>query len=319
MTFLVDLSPVALTWFLVPFGLNLGSFCNVLIHRLPLEAPEDRNVVTTPSHCPGCGARIRWFHNVPLLSWLWLRGKCAACGWRIPVRYFLVELLGGALLGGLHWVAPFGSLLWLKLVICGFALLVLFFTDLTEFILPDVIQFPLMVLGVLFTLPQMIWPQATHRIALEGWQMLSVETLHNGLQMAPAWSIPGGAVTWLESLIGLVAGYGAPWLLATGYVLFNNQVMVRLFHRERIEEGMGMGDFKMLAWVGAFWGWQVMLGVFFLGALLGGMLGIFVWVFRKGKAHTMLPFGCPLALAVPVVVFFGRGFWELYLSMQMVY
>ena len=87
------------TWiislFLAPFGLVLGSFANVLIHRLPQEDPAERNVVTVPSHCPGCKARIRPWHNVPLVSWLWLRGRCAQCGWRIPVRYPLVELLGG--------------------------------------------------------------------------------------------------------------------------------------------------------------------------------------------------------------------------------
>lgn len=314
MPLFVDLPPAALSWFLAPFGLILGSFCNVLIHRLPQEKPEDRNVVTTPSHCPGCGARIRWFHNIPLLSWLALRGKCAACGWRIPFRYFLVELVGGLILGGMHWVAPFGTLLWFKCVVCAFALLVLFFTDLTEYILPDALQFPLMALGVLFTLPQMVWPQATHRVALEGWSMLSVETFHNGLQVAPAWTLPGAAVTWQDSLIGLVAGYGAPWLLATGYVLLNNQVLARLFGKARIEEAMGMGDFKLLAWLGAFWGWQAMLGIFAIGVVLGGLVGMALIALRRGQWSTLLPFGCSLALGVPVAVFFGRGLWDLYCS-----
>ena len=87
------------TWFLsamlAPFGLVLGSFANVLIHRLPQEAEAERDVVRRPSHCPSCKARIRPWHNIPLAGWLWLRGRCASCGWRIPVRYPLVELLGG--------------------------------------------------------------------------------------------------------------------------------------------------------------------------------------------------------------------------------
>ena len=150
------------TWLLsvllAPFGLILGSFANVLIHRLPQEDAADRDVVTKPSHCPSCKARIRPWHNIPLVSWLWLRGRCASCGWRIPVRYPLVELLGGLLLAGSVWVFPFGTLIWVKGVVCGYALIVLFFTDLTAFILPDAVQFPLMALGVLFTLPQLVWP-----------------------------------------------------------------------------------------------------------------------------------------------------------------
>ena len=147
----LDLPPVLLSLLLFPFGLVLGSFGNVLIHRLPREAPAERDVVNTPSHCPRCGARIRWYHNLPLLSWLWLRGRCADCSARIPFRYPLVELLAGLLLAASPWILPFGTLVWVKGVLCGLALLVLFFTDLEHFILPDVLQFPLMVLGVLFT------------------------------------------------------------------------------------------------------------------------------------------------------------------------
>ena len=90
---LVDIPTWMLSLLLAPFGLVLGSFGNVLIHRLPQEEASERNVVTTPSHCPSCKARIRWYHNIPLFSWLALRGKCAFCGWRIPVRYPLVEFL----------------------------------------------------------------------------------------------------------------------------------------------------------------------------------------------------------------------------------
>ena len=144
------------TWFLAlmitPFGLVVGSFANVLIYRLPLEEPADRDVVTKPSHCPSCKAKIKPWHNIPVFGWLLLRGKCAACGWKIPGRYPLVELLGGLIFAASIYVFPVGTLIWAKGLICAFALLVLFFTDYTEFFLPDVIQFPLMALGLLFTL-----------------------------------------------------------------------------------------------------------------------------------------------------------------------
>lgn len=94
---LIDLPPWMISLLLAPFGLVVGSFGNVLIHRLPQEDPSERNVITKASHCPGCKAKIKPWHNVPLLGWLWLRGKCANCGWRIPLRYPLVELLTGLL------------------------------------------------------------------------------------------------------------------------------------------------------------------------------------------------------------------------------
>lgn len=300
----LDLPPWTLTLLLVPFGLVIGSFCNVLIHRLPQEDPAERNVTTRSSHCPHCKAKIKPWHNVPLFGWLWLRGKCAACGWPIPFRYPLVELLGGLILGGAHWILPFGTLIWLKGVICAFALLVLFFTDLTEFILPDAIQFPLMALGLLFTLPQMAF--ADRSVTLLGshgfTDFLSVSLWHNGLQPAPAWPGLGAALTWQASLLGLAIGYGGPALLNLAYKGI------------RKTDGLGMGDFKMLAWLGAFWGWGPMLGILFLGAALGAAVGVPLMLIRRTGSQTMLPFGCFLALATPVVVFFGKAIWLGYLG-----
>jgi leader peptidase (prepilin peptidase) / N-methyltransferase len=300
----LDLPTFFLSVLLAPFGLVLGSFGNVLIHRLPQEEAADRNVVTKPSHCPACKTPIRWFHNVPLLSWLWLRGKCAACGWRIPLRYPLVELLAGVLLAGSVWVLPFGTLIWVKGVLCGYALIILFFTDLTEFILPDALQFPLMGLGLLFTLPQLLWPEQTTRVITSGWDAIVVDTFLNGLQPAPAWSLQGPVVDWRASLLGLTVGYGVP-------ALFN-----QVYKWIRKTDGLGMGDFKMLAWLGAFWGWGPMAGILFGGALLGSAVGLPLLLLRKASGQTMLPFGCALAVATPVVVFYGPALWSAYLGLM---
>ena len=302
--FTIDLPTWFLSALLAPFGLILGSFGNVLIHRLPQQEKADRNVVTQPSHCPSCKTPIRWFHNVPLLSWIWLLGQCAACGWRIPVRYPLVELLAGVLLAGSVWILPFGTLIWLKGVLCGYALIVLFFTDLTEFMLPDAIQFPLMTMGVLFTLPQLLWGDHLTRIATSGWDSLVVDTFMNGLQPAPYWSLQGPVVGWQASLLGLAVGYGVPALL--------NQVYKWI----RKTDGLGMGDFKMLAWLGAFWGWAPMLGILFGGALLGSAVGLPLMLLRKASGQTMLPFGCALALATPAVVFYGPALWAAYMGLM---
>jgi prepilin signal peptidase PulO-like enzyme (type II secretory pathway) len=303
----LDLFPWMLAVLLAPFGLVLGSFGNVLIHRLPQEDPGERNVVTKASHCPSCKAKIKPWHNVPLFGWLWLRGKCAACGWKIPGRYPLVELLAGLLFAGSVWIFPFGSLIWFKGVLCGYALIVLFFTDFTEMILPDALQFPLMVLGLLFTLPQLIRPEAVVRIWTGSGDLLQVLTFHNALQPAPAYHGFEPAVTWQQSLLGLAVGYGAPALL--------NQI----YRWIRRADGLGMGDFKMLAWLGAFWGWAPMLGILFLGAALGTAVGVPLLLMRRGtnqaiSGQTMLPFGCFLALATPIVVFFGRALWLGYLG-----
>jgi prepilin signal peptidase PulO-like enzyme (type II secretory pathway) len=260
-------------------------------------------VVTRPSHCPGCKARIRPWHNIPLVSWVWLRGRCASCGWRIPVRYPLVELLAGLLLAGSVWVFPFGTLIWAKGVICGYALIVLFFTDLTAFILPDAVQFPLMALGVMFTLPQLVWPMHLTTIWAPGLTLLRVETFANGLQPAPAWPLLGQPVSLLSSLLGLAVGYGVPAGLNLVYRLI------------RKTDGIGMGDFKMLAWIGAFWGWAPMLGILFGGSLLGSAVGLPLLVLKKARAQTMLPFGCALGLATPVVVFYGPALWSGYMGM----
>lgn len=299
----LDVPTHLLSLMFLPFGLVLGSFCNVLIHRLPQEDEAERNVTTKASRCPSCKAPIKPWHNVPLLGWLWLRGKCAACGWPIPWRYPLVELLGGAIAAGSVWVLPFGTLVWLKGVVCAFALLALFFTDFTEFILPDAIQFPLMVAGLLFTLPSLFLGERLITVfGADPRAFLRVDVWHNGLQAAPLWPRYGEPVTLYSSLLGLAVGYGVP-------ALFN-----LLYKAIRKTDGMGMGDFKMLAWLGAFFGVGPMLGILFLGAFLGALVGLPLMFIRREGGQMMLPFGCALALAVLPVWFFGPIFWGWYMG-----
>jgi prepilin signal peptidase PulO-like enzyme (type II secretory pathway) len=296
---LADLPLGLLACVLGPFGLAFGSFANVLIHRLPKENPKDRNVATKPSHCPSCGRNIRWFHNIPLFSWAFLRGRCAHCGWAIPLRYPAVELLTGLLFGLSPFFFPFGTLIWLKGLLCGYALIVLFFTDLTEYTLPDAVQYPLMALGLLFTLPQLLW---------------GADAFHNGLLPAPWWALERGAVTAPDSLIGLAAGYGLPWAFNIAYVKIRNALAKRFFSGEPLESGMGMGDFKMLAWLGAFWGWGAMLGILFVAALVMCAFVLPLHFLNRRDARTMYPLGCGLAVATPMVVFWGRSLWEYYLG-----
>ncbi|MCL1907940.1 MAG: prepilin peptidase [Holophagaceae bacterium] len=308
---IVDFPPWILTCLLAPFGLVFGSFANVLIHRLPREEAKERNVVTKPSHCPACGRNIRWFHNIPLISWLWLLGKCANCGWKIPIRYPVVELLAGILFGISPWFFPFGTLIWCKGTICGYALIVLFFTDLTEYILPDVVQFPLMAMGLLFALPQYLWPEAVTTISLMGgWETASV--FYNGLQIAPAWGQWHVAVTLSNSIIGMALGYGLPWAFNFAYIKVRNAVVTRVLAKEPLESGMGMGDFKMLAWLGAFWGWGHMLGILLAAVMIMCIFVLPTHFLHKRESDTMYPLGCGLALATPIVIFWGPWIWQAF-------
>jgi prepilin signal peptidase PulO-like enzyme (type II secretory pathway) len=191
---------------------------------------------------------------------------------------------------------------------------VLFFTDLTEFILSDVIQFPLMALGLLFTVPQLLWPETMTRVAVGGWGFLQVDTFYNGLQTAPLWHLMGQAVSWKTSLIGLAVGYGLPCSFNWTYVKVRNLVVTRLAGGQPIENGLGMGDFKMLAWLGAFWGWGIMLGIFAGAVLVMGCIAIPMLLLRRGSAQTMLPLGFGLSLATPVMVFYGPMLWMAYLG-----
>jgi leader peptidase (prepilin peptidase) / N-methyltransferase len=223
-------------------GLLIGSFLNVCIHRLP----RDQSVVSPGSRCPSCRRALRWYHNVPVMSWLALRGRCAFCAEAIHWRYPVVELVNAGLfvLHGL-WFEP-SALLVVRLVFAS-ALLVLFMTDLDCRILPNEIT-----LGGI----------------VAGW--------------LAAGFLPPGLVS---SLLGSVAGGGILW--ATG----------EAYERVRGVEGMGMGDVKMLAMVGAVLGWPSMLLTLVIASIVGGLFGAVLLAFRADARTTALPFGTFLAVA----------------------
>lgn len=271
---LLQHSPAWLAAFAGVVGLCVGSFLNVVIHRLPRmmeaqwkaecaalegrEAAEDPvfNLVTPRSRCPACGTPIGALQNIPVVSWIALGGKCAACKARISVRYPAVELAGGALavlvalrFGYSAALAPALAYAW--------ALLALTFIDLDTQLLPDDITLPLLWLGLL------------------------ANTF--------------GVYTDLRSaVLGAVAGYLVLWTVYWGFRLIAKK------------EGMGYGDFKLLAAIGAWTGWQVLPAVILVAAGLGAVLGsIALWLARKGT-DTRIPFGPYLALGGIVGLLWGR-------------
>ena len=256
-----------LTFFAFALGAMVGSFLNVVIHRYPIE----ESIVFPPSRCPACRARIRWFDNVPILAWLWLRGRCRDCRAPISPRYPLVELANALFYlaiylhtgptPGFFLIAAFVSMI-----------VVLIYIDAEIQILPDVIDLPGIAVGI-----------AIGALALgESYPALVVSA---SIVDALAGALVGAAV--------IVAVIGVYWLI-------------------RRVEGMGQGDIKMLAMIGAGLGWRAVPGVLLLAAICGSLIGVPAALRSERGMQLPLPFGVFLGLATLAVLFFGHTLSEWY-------
>jgi leader peptidase (prepilin peptidase)/N-methyltransferase len=229
------------------FGLIIGSFLNVCIYRVP----RDKSIVYPPSSCPACGSGIKPYHNIPVLSYIWLKGRCASCGARISIKYPAVEALNALLYVAAFY--RFGVSLQTPLVMALLsAFIVVTFIDLEHQIIPDEITLPGIVLGLL----------------------LGPLVMHTG---------------WVGSILGLLIGGGLFYLIA---------VISR--------GGMGGGDIKLIAMIGAFLGWKPILLTIFLGSLLGSVFGVAFMVFRGMHRKTPIPFGPYLVAGAVISIFFGN-------------
>lgn len=239
-------------------GALIGSFLNVCIYRLP----RHESVVWPGSHCPACSRPIAWYDNIPLVSYLFLVGRCRHCKVPIPFRYPVVEALNVLGYVGLLWffgpswpAVAYGLLYSALLVVAG--------TDLSHKIIPNVVTFPGIVVG-----------------------LLSAATI-----------LPLGLV---NGLIGLLVGGGVLWILAW--------VSPYLFGKE----GMGGGDIKLLAMIGAFLGWKPALMTILVGSFLGSLVGIALIAAQVIKREDYIPFGPFLVCGAMVALFFGQSILEWY-------
>lgn len=243
-------------------GAMVGSFLNVCIHRLPKE----ESIVRPGSHCPKCKTPIQYYDNIPLLSYLLLRGKCRYCQTSISIQYPIVEAITA--LSSFFLFIIFGvSLSFIYYFSFVAALIAITVIDLYHQIIPDVISLPGIVIGLLGSL---IIPQ----------------------------------ITFWSSLIGVLSGGGSLFLVATVYQW--------LFKRE----GMGGGDVKLLAMIGAFLGWKAVILTILLSSFIGSIIGITV-MFIKGKDFKYaIPFGPFLALGAVISLFYGENLisWYLYMN-----
>jgi leader peptidase (prepilin peptidase)/N-methyltransferase len=280
-------SPAFLAVATLLLGLCVGSFLNVVAHRLPpmlerewrrecrallsLEAePETTpavSLVRPGSRCPSCGAAIRPWHNVPVLSWLALRGRCASCAAPISVQYPLVEAATGLLSAycavRFGWGLPLAAALAMT-----WALVALTVIDLRTQLLPDAITLPLLWLGLLL-------------------------------------SIPGTFVKPSASIVGAAAGYLSLWLVYHGFRLATGK------------EGMGHGDFKLLAALGAWFGWQALPMIVLLSSAAGAIVGAALILLRGHDRNVPIPFGPYLALAGWVTLVGGRDLVDAWLRLTL--
>lgn len=248
------------TFFLVVaglFGLLVGSFLNVCIFRLP----RGTSIVWPASACGSCKRELRWFENIPIVSWVVLGAKCARCKAPISVQYPLVEAITAVLFVLVAATTPAGPQLAARLLfVC--ALIVLFGIDLEHQILPNSITLPGIVIGVLFSL--------------------------------------SGPPGWRASLLGVLLGGGVLYAIAWGY------------YAVRREEGLGMGDVKMLGMIGAFLGWQAVLLTLVLASLSGAVIGVAMIAFQRGSMKYALPFGTFLAIGAVVAMLAGQPIIDWY-------
>ncbi len=269
-------------------GLLVGSFLNVVIHRLPImmergwkreyqayfhpEQPQEDqavyNLVVPGSRCPGCHSAIRPWQNIPVLSWLWLKGKCANCHTKISPRYPIVEAITGlaSLLVALHFGVTMATLVALLFT---WAMIALTAIDFDKMLLPDQICLPLLWLGLLV-------------------------------------SIPAYFVESSSAILGAAAGYLVLWTIYWGFKLLTGK------------EGMGYGDFKLLAAIGAFVGWEHLTVVILLSSVVGAIVGTLYLKLSQQSESRPIPFGPYLAIAGWITLLYGdqivSAYWHWLLT-----
>jgi len=267
------------------FGLIVGSFLNVVIHRTPIvlmrswqrdcheltgstehySTHEKFNLITPRSRCPHCGHEISALENIPVVSYLWLRGKCSACQKPISLRYPFVEILSAILTAVTAWHFGFNAA-GIAAILLTWLLIALVFIDIDHMLLPDVMVLPFLWVGLLLNMFNVFTP------------------------------LP-------QAVVGAVAGYLSLWLV------------FQLFKLITGKEGMGYGDFKLFALFGAWFGWQSLPLIILLSSFIGAFIGIGLIIFRGRDRAKPLPFGPYLAAAGWVTMLWGDAITRQYLQM----
>jgi leader peptidase (prepilin peptidase)/N-methyltransferase len=272
--------------FVFLFGSAIGSFLNVVIHRVPNE----ESIVFPNSACPKCGSLIRPYDNIPIVSWLLLSGKCRNCKEPISIRYPAVELLTALVFVLVYWRIGFNAFLPVTLVFAA-TMVALVFIDAEHMILPNVITFPLLIGAFLIRL---LFP------------ILLTTNYFSDLSHVPFAQMTGyplWVVSILGAILGALVGGGSLWLIG------------EIWKRLRGVEAMGLGDVKMMFGVGALLGWRLAFLAIFLGAFVGALAGLMVILKQKDRdLQTQIPFGIFLGLGALISLLFGDQLIEWYMG-----
>ncbi|MEP6570684.1 MAG: prepilin peptidase [Acidobacteriota bacterium] len=266
------------------FGAIIGSFLNVVIHRLPREV----SIVLPSSRCPSCGAVIAFYDNVPVLSYLMLRGRCRRCKVHISARYPAVEALTAFIWIAVAWRDGLSFALPFDLIFVT-AIIALVFIDAEHMILPNAITYP----GIAFALmARVALPYLIGQPHFDDLPML----MNGALNGMPVWG-----ASLVGAVIGALAGGGSLWLM--GFI----------WEKLRGVEAMGLGDVKMMFMVGAYLGWRLTILNIFLGVFSGSLIGIALMV-RQGKRDMkmLLPFGVFLGIGAVAALLVGPQIVEWY-------
>ena len=266
------------------FGAIIGSFLNVVVHRVPL----DESIVFPNSRCPSCGAGIAFYDNIPVLSYIVLGAKCRNCKEHISFRYPAMELLTAALFVAVAWHDGLNAALPFDLIFTS-GLLALVFIDAEHMILPNVITYP----GIVFALiARVVIPYLAGTPHFDDLPSLS----QGAFAGMPLWT-----TSLVGALIGALLGGGSLWLMGWTW------------EKLRGIEAMGLGDVKMMFMVGAYLGWRLTILTIFVGVFTGSIIGIFLMV-RSGRRNMqmLLPFGVFLGLGAIAALLFGAPIVEWY-------
>ncbi len=242
------------------FGACIGSFLNVCIYRLPVS----KSIILPRSMCPNCGAPIRFYDNVPIISYLWLRGRCRHCSATISIRYPLVEMMSGLFALCIYLTFGFTSHAIINFAFIA-TLVVITFIDIDHRIIPDVISLP----GI-------------------------------PIFFAASLSLPN--INYLDSLLGILAGGGILYLVAFTYNLLTKK------------EGMGGGDIKLLAMIGALIGWKGVFFTIFVSSAVGAISGMALMLLTRQNMKLAIPFGPFLAIGAIGYIFFGPQLLDFYFN-----
>lgn len=247
------------------FGLVLGSFLNVVIHRVP----ENRSIVSPSSSCPSCGSRIRFYDNIPVISYIILLGRCRKCGEKISIEYPLVEIITGLLSLALitrYNLINYSLHQYFIFMLLISSLIAISFIDLKHYIIPDIISIPGIFAGLII-------------------------------------SFFSGHISWFDSISGIVMGGGILYLLAV------------IFEFLTKKEGMGGGDVKLLAMMGAWLGWKSIPFILLASSVTGIVLGSISLVISKKGIRARIPFGPFLAVGALIYLFFGKEIIDWYFNL----